>query len=121
MFSVLLLSDRPILEEMNMGKRWVLCALFGALAWGIVAGPTPASGQAALGAPAASPPSQAPADTSASVPATAAVITIKGVCSAPPRPAVATSTAAKPVIAAKAPATTSAADCKTVITKAEFE
>ena len=108
-----------------MRKRWLLCALFGALAWGILAGATLAPGtvvwaQAALGAPAASPPGQPPADTSASVPATAPVITIKGVCSAQPRPAAAKGTTAKP-LSAKAPATTSPADCKTVITKAEFE
>jgi len=104
-----------------MGKWGSLCAFFGALAWGILAGATLAQGQAALGAPAASPPSQAPAETSASVPDTEAVITIKGVCSAQPRPAAAKSTTAKPVGAAKTPPTTSPADCKTVITKAEFE
>jgi hypothetical protein len=103
-----------------MRKR-LLCALFGALAWGIVGGATLAWGQAALGAPAASPPSQAPVDTSASVPATAAVITITGVCSAQPKPAVAEGTTAKPVSAAKTPAAISPAECKTVITKAEFE
>jgi PPIC-type PPIASE domain len=94
-----------------MRKRWLMCALLGTLSWG----------QAGAGAPSAAPPSQPPTDTSASVPATAAVITIKGVCSAQPKPAAAKGAAATPASKAKAPATTSAADCKTVITKAEFE
>jgi hypothetical protein len=54
--------------------------------------------------------SAAPPDTSAAVPPEEAVITVKGVC--PAKPA-----AAKGAAAAKTPA----ADCKTVITKAEFE
>jgi hypothetical protein len=87
-----------------MRKSWLLCVLLGTLAWG----------QAAPGAP---PPAQAaPVDTSASVPADAPVITVEGVC--PPAP----KTAAAKGTTAKAPATkTPAADCKTVITKAEFE
>jgi hypothetical protein len=49
------------------------------------------------------------------------VITIKGVCSAEPKTAPKTA-AAKPATAPKAPAEKApAADCKTVITKAEFE
>jgi hypothetical protein len=94
-----------------MRKRWLMCALLGTLSWG----------QAVGGAPSAAPPSQLPNDASASVPATAAVITIKGVCSDKPKAAAAQGTAAKPASAAKAPSTASAADCKTVITKAEFE
>jgi PPIC-type PPIASE domain len=90
-----------------MGKSWLMCVLLGTLAWG----------QAAPGTPA---PPQAPADTSAAVPPDAAVITINGVCSAEPKTAKAG--AAKSVTAAKTAATkTPAADCKTVITKAEFE
>jgi hypothetical protein len=54
------------------------------------------------------------------VPDTAAVITVNGVCAATPRPTAAKGTAAKPSTAQKAPAT-STADCKTVITKAQFE
>jgi hypothetical protein len=94
-----------------MRKRWLMCVLLGTLAWG----------QAAPGTPAPPPPAQAPADTSASIPPTAAVITILGVCSAQPKAAAAKGTAAKPVTGAKAPVAKSAADCKTVITKAEFE
>jgi hypothetical protein len=64
----------------------------------------------------------APPDTSASVPADAAVITVSGVCPAAPKTATPKTTTAKPEAAAKAPAAkTPAADCKRVITKAEFE
>ena len=96
-----------------MRKRWLMCALFVTLAWG----------QAVPGAPAPAPsqPSQAPEDASAAVPPGAPVITIIGVCSAQPRPAAAKATAAKPAPAAKASGAKSSADCKTVITKAEFE
>jgi parvulin-like peptidyl-prolyl isomerase len=104
-----------------MRKSWLMCALLGTLAWVTLARVTQAWGQAATGAPSPSQPGQAPADTSDSVAPTAPVITIKGVCAAQPKVAAAKGTAAKPVSAAKVPATTSAADCKTVITKAEFE
>jgi hypothetical protein len=85
-----------------------MCVFLSALAWG----------QAAPGAPAAR---QTPADTSADVPATAAVLTIKGVCAPQPKPAAAKTTAAKPATPAKTAVAKSSADCKTVITKAEFE
>ena len=88
-----------------MGKSWLLCALLASMAWG-QAVPPPA---------AATPP--APVDTSASVPADAAVLTIEGVCAPKPKPAAAKGAAAKPA-SAKTPAP---ADCKTVITKAQFE
>jgi bifunctional DNA-binding transcriptional regulator/antitoxin component of YhaV-PrlF toxin-antitoxin module len=96
-----------------MRKSWLLCVLLGALAWGQSA-PAPAPGQP-MQAPAA------PPDLSASVPADAPVITVNGVCPSTPKAA-----APKPPSAAaasKAPAApkTSSADCKTVITKAEFE
>lgn len=99
-----------------MRKSWLLCAFLGAMAWG----------QAAPSAPPPPQPAQAeaeneakpPADTSASVPATAAVITINGVCAAQPK----TTAAAKGATAKPAAATkTTTADCKTIITKAEFE
>lgn len=84
-----------------MFKIWLMCVLLGTLAWG----------QAAPGALAPLQPAQAPADASAEVPPDAAVITVIGVCPAQPD-----------LGAAKAPAAeTPAADCKTVITKAEFE
>lgn len=93
-----------------MGKSWMLCVLFGTLAWGQAAPkasspPSPGPAQAPAG----------PADTSASVPPTAPVITVIGVC--PPKPAAPKGTAAKPASAAAS----NPADCKTVITRAEFE
>jgi hypothetical protein len=95
-----------------MGKSWLMCVLLGTLAWG----------QAAPSAPPPTQPAQAPADTSAEVPPDAAVITVIGVCPAQPKPAAATGTAAKPATSTKAAETkTPAADCKTVITKAQFE
>ena len=95
-----------------MRKRWLMCVLLGTLA----------GGQAMPGTPA---PSPAPADSSASIPPTAAVITIDGVCADKPKPTLAKTTpaaGAKAATAAKTAATRiSTADCKTVITKAEFE
>ena len=85
-----------------MRKSWLLCVLLGTLAGGQVA-------------PSAPPPAQAAPDTSASVPADAAVITVEGVCPAQPKAAAAKGTAAQ------AQATKTPAGCKTVITKAEFE
>ena len=97
-----------------MGKSWLMCVLLGTLAWGQAAPatpPAPRPGQM----PAAS---QAP-DTSASVPADAPVLTINGVCAPAPKPA---ASAAKSGAGAKpAEPKSSAADCKTVITKAQFE
>ena len=89
-----------------MRKSWLLCVLLGALVWG----------QAAPAPPQAQAPQAPAADTSAAVPADAAVITVNGVCPEKPK-AAATGTTAKPATPAKTPA----ADCKTVITKAEFE
>jgi PPIC-type PPIASE domain len=95
-----------------MGKSWLMCVLLGTLAWG----------QAAPGAPPKAAGTNLPdnvmpqspaaqADTSAEVPPDAAVITVIGICPAQPE-----------VGAAQAPTAGAAADdCKTVITKAEFE
>lgn len=95
-----------------MRKSWLLCVLLGTLAWGQGASGTPPPGQAPVPSAAGPQAPEAAPDTSASVLPTAAVITVQGVC--PPRP--------KPAAAAKtAAATTPAADCKTVITKEEFE
>lgn len=95
-----------------MGKSWLMCVLLGALAWG----------QDAPGAPGAPQQGQAPADISASVPADAAVITVIGVCSTPSKAAAAKETASKSATATKTSAAkTGTGDCKTVITKAEFE
>ena len=107
-----------------MRKSWLLCVLLGTMAWGQAA-PSAAPPQSAP-APAAMPAVQAPAapaDTSASVPADAAVLTINGVCPPQPKTAAAQGAAAKPATAgAKATeAKTPAGGCKTVITKAQFE
>ena len=104
-----------------MRKSWLLCVLLGTLAWGQAAPsvPPPRQPSPAQPGPAAAEGPQAPAappDTSASVPATAAVLTITGVCPEQPKTA-----AAKSATAEKAPAKAPAADCKTVITKAQFE
>jgi uncharacterized protein (DUF2344 family) len=81
-----------------MRSSGLLCLLVASLAWG-------------QAAPAGSPP---PEEGTAIAP-TAAVLTINGLCQGQPK-AAAKGTAAKP---ASAKSTT--ADCKTVITKAEFE
>jgi len=112
-----------------MRMCWLLCVLTGTLAWGQAAQSTPPPQPAQAPAPAGPargvvsptpgmPAPQAPAapDTSASVPATAPVITVSGVCSEPPKTAAVKDAAAK-TTAPKA----SSADCKTVITKAQFE
>ena len=91
-----------------MRKSWLLCVLLGAVAWGQMAPATPATPPAAK-APAA------PSDPAAAIPMDAPVITVEGVC--PPRPKTAAAGAAKSATAAKTPS----ADCKTVITRAEFE
>lgn len=115
-----------------MRKSWLMCVLLGAMAWGQAAPaptqPAPAASAPAQAAPAQQGPGMAPPgaamraagppDMSASVPMDAAVITVKGVCPAAPKPATTTGTAAKP---ASAKTTTKPADCKTVITRAQFE
>jgi len=96
-----------------MGKSWLMCVLLGTLAWGQAAPATPPAPKTTPGQPA----NQASAETSASVPEDASVLTINGVCPAQPKTAASTAksaTGAKP--AAKTPA-----DCKTIITKAKFE
>jgi len=92
-----------------MRMSWLLCVLLGTLAWG----------QAAPSAPA--PPQMTskpgtPPDPGASVPADAPVITVVGACPAQPKTA-----AAKGAVTAAKPAAKLAGECKTVITKAEFE
>jgi parvulin-like peptidyl-prolyl isomerase len=102
-----------------MPMRWLVCVLLGTLAWGQApAAPSAApSGQASE---AASPPkSQAPADAAASVPPDAAVITVKGFCSTPKTTAA--KTAAGTAKLAGAASKTPPAECKTVVTRAEFE
>jgi len=102
-----------------MRKSWLLCVLLGTLAWGQAAPATPPAAQASPAPDNVAKPQApaAPADTAAAVPPEAAVITVKGICAPQPKAAAAKGTAAKPATAAKTPP----ADCKTVITKAEFE
>ena len=105
-----------------MHKSWLLCVLMGALAWGQAAPGTAAPPQtppAASAGPTASP--AAPADTSAEVPLTAAVITVDGVCPAQAKTSAAAGAAAKTEGTAKTPTKASSTDCKTVITRADFE
>jgi len=93
-----------------MRKSWLLCVLMGTLAWGQTQpGMAPAMPGASSKAP----------EAASEVPENAVVITIKGVCPAAPKTAAATKTAAgktTTAAAAKKPA-----DCKTEITRAEFE
>lgn len=93
-----------------MRKSWLLCVLLGTLAWG-QAQPemTPAQ------APGAATKAQEPATE---VPENAVVLTIKGLCPATPKTAVASKTGAGKTAAAAAK---KPADCKTEITRAQFE
>src|ERR1700740_1041056 len=112
-----------------MRKSWSMCVLLGALAWGQVAppAPSPQAGQTPGGNTAAAQAPAAPVDTSASVPPDAPVLTIKGVCSTASKTISAktasdkTTAPASKHSAESAASKTPAADCKTVITKAEFE
>lgn len=100
-----------------MGKIWALFIFLGTLAGGQTTQSTPRAAQEAP-APAANQAKLQTHDESASVPDTAAVMTINGVCAPQPKPAAAKTVAAKPTTGTKSAAT---ADCKTVITKAQFE
>ena len=102
-----------------MGKSWLLCVLLGTFAWGQTPSGTTAapaqqspSQQAPMQAPGAIAKPDAPAPA-AEVPENAVVLTIKGVC--PPAPVATKAGAAKPATAKKP------ADCKTEITRAQFE
>jgi hypothetical protein len=106
-------------RNLHMRKSWLVCVFLASLAWAQTpqgAPPPAAAGQAPGGGMAAAKPS-APPDMSASVPADAPVITVKGVCPATPKTAAAKAGAAK---AASTPKT-SPGVCQTIITKAEFE
>jgi hypothetical protein len=100
-----------------MRKSWLVCVLLGTLAWPQApgAGPGPGTPPPMAQSPGSLPPTKAAQipDMSASVPADAPVITVKGVCPAETK----TAAGAAKTIAAKIPA----ADCTTIITKAQFE
>lgn len=111
-----------------MRNSWVLCVLMGTLCWGQAApaAPPPQPAQAPMGTGMAARPQPpaAAADTSASVPESAVVLTIDGVCPAQPKPAATAAKGASVKPAADTKTTTtkpSPADCKTTITKAQFE
>jgi hypothetical protein len=113
--SLIPLPDVPILEESCMHKSWLLCVLLGTLAWGQAQPEQAPAPQSQGEAPsAASKPLEPPKE----VPETAIVLTIKGVCPAAPKRAAASKTGAgkTATAAAKKPA-----DCKTEITRAQFE
>lgn len=103
-----------------MRKSWLLCVLLGAMAWGQAP-----SGTAPSPSPAQTPNGAAPASTppAAEVPENAVVLTVFGVC-----PATSTTAGAKTVAgsktataAAKPAVAKKPADCKTEITRKEFE
>jgi hypothetical protein len=111
-----------------MRKSWLLCVLLGTIAWGQAQpGTAPAQPSPAPAAPGPQvmggrlpSPMQAPSDAgkpAAEVPMSAVVLTIKGVCPAAAQAAPKTAAAGK---AAAAPAK-KPADCKTEITRAQFE
>jgi hypothetical protein len=112
------------LEEFSMGKSWLLCVLLGTFAWGQAqSGTAPAASSPAQQTPAQQAPMQAPGAATKppapapapEVPESAVVLTIKGVCP----PAAKTTTGAKTATAAAA--AKKPADCKTEITRAQFE
>jgi hypothetical protein len=98
-----------------MRKSWLLCVLLGTMAWGqaqpgATPAPPPSPAQApSTAAPAAKPPA-------AEVSENAAVLTIYGVCPATPKTTAAAKTTGAKTAAAKKPE-----DCKTIITRAQFE
>jgi hypothetical protein len=99
-----------------MRKSWLLCVLLGTMAWGQA---QPGTAMAPQSRPAQAPNAapEAAKPPAAEVPEDAVVLTITGVC--PPTP-----TAAASKTATGKAATTPAkkpADCKTVITRREFE
>ena len=98
-----------------MRKSWLLCVLLGTLAWGQAQlGTAPAQANA----PAAPGVASKAAEAAPEVPESAVVLTIKGVCPATPKTAAASKTAAGKTAAAPAK---KPADCKTEITRAQFE
>jgi peptidyl-prolyl cis-trans isomerase C len=95
-----------------MRKSWLLCVLAGAMAWGqaqpVQTPPSPGSAPKPAGSPSTPP--------TADIPESAVVITIHGVCPAAPKTATAAKTASAKTAAAKKPT-----DCKTEITRAQFD
>jgi hypothetical protein len=105
-----------------MRKSWLLCVFLGTLAWGQAQPATPpAQAQPDQKAPGQAMPLPAPAAEAkppAEVPESAVVLTIKGVCPPAPKTTAASKTGASTTAAAPAK---KPADCKTEITRAQFE
>jgi hypothetical protein len=95
-----------------MRSSGLLCVLLASLAWGQAA---PAGSAPPMHPPLASAANPAAAEDAAAIAPTVAVLTIDGVCPAHPK-SPAKATTVKPASAKAA-----TADCKTVITRAEFE
>src|SRR6266852_2198345 len=112
-----------------MGKSLLMCVLIGTLAWGQAqpAAPVqsaPPQTPPAQSMPGMAMPGQAPAAENkppAEVPMNAVVLTIKGVCPATPAAASKTAGADKAAATTAAPAAKKPADCKTELTRAQFE
>ena len=117
-----------------MGKSWLLCVLIGTLigtmAWGQAQPAAPAQAPSAGHAPPmqqvpgqATPAMAAPAESKppAEVPMTAVVLTIKGVCPAPTAATSKTAAGDKTAATTASPAAKKPADCKTELTRAQFE
>jgi hypothetical protein len=97
-----------------MRKSWLLCVLLATVAWGQAPPGTPPAQPSPAQAPGAA---KAPAPP-AEVPENAVVLTIKGLCPAVPKTTAASKTGASGTSAAAAK---KPADCKTEITRAQFE
>jgi hypothetical protein len=108
-----------------MRMSWLLCVLLGTLGWGQTAPSAPSAAPPAPAATQSTPNSTSTAassDTAASVPEDAVVITVNGVCPPQPKAPSVKGTAATTATTAKSAATKpSGAECKTTITRAEFE
>jgi len=116
-----------------MRKSWLMCVLLGTMAWGQAQPGMEAAPASAAQAPDAAAKPAAPASTAqgpnaaakpgaapaAEVPENAPVITIEGLCPAAPKTAAASKAGASKT--ATPPAAKKPADCKTIITRAEFE
>ena len=106
-----------------MRKSWLLCVLMGAMAWGQASPKAAPAGTMQGPTPKAAAPAGAAATPVAEIPENAAVLTITGVCPAPSTASAKTAaskTATGKTTTAKAGAK-NPADCKTVITRKEFE
>ena len=104
-----------------MRMSWLVWVVLGAVAWG-QSPPSPSpSSQATPTAAQPGPKMQAPTDPSAAVSPTAPVLTINGVCLTEAASSTAKAATTKAGTSKSSPTAKPAADCKTVITKAEFE